>query len=163
MPSFFDTYSPSILAIPAYYILSVFPHSYALNIATNGKVLKWDNRNPRSTTLKSRLKDKLDAETFAQYERAEACHANGMENLPLFAAAIILGNMVGLKKEGFGGMTGFAGTFLAVRLAYTAVYLTHKTQGPTVLRSGLWVAGVGLCFRVLFKAARALGADKAGF
>ncbi|KAF2639816.1 hypothetical protein P280DRAFT_470430 [Massarina eburnea CBS 473.64] len=157
MPSFLDTYNPSILAVPAYYILSLAPHTYALTVATQGKISTWDNRNPRSSDLKTKVKERLDAETFAKYERAEACHANGMENLPLFTAAIILGNMAGLKKDGWGGLAGFAGTFLAVRVAYTAVYLNHTTQGPTWARSALYFAGVGTCFRILFKAAKALG------
>lgn len=97
MSSTLGTYNPSILAIPAFYILSVFPHSYALYAATQGKLSNWDNRNPRSTDMKAKLKDRLDAETYAKYERAEACHANGMENLPLFATAVVLGNMAGLK------------------------------------------------------------------
>lgn len=79
MPSFLNTHNLSILAIPAYYVLSVLPHSYALNVATGGQITKWDNRNPRSSTLKSKLKDRLSAEEFAKYERLEACHANGME------------------------------------------------------------------------------------
>jgi hypothetical protein len=79
MPSFLDTYNPSLLAIPAYYILSVLPHSYSLYVATQGNLKKWDNRNPRSTDLRAKLKKRLPAETFAQYERLEACHANGME------------------------------------------------------------------------------------
>jgi uncharacterized MAPEG superfamily protein len=160
MPGFFETYNPSILAIPAYYILSVAPHSYALTVATQGKLENFDNRNPRSSDLKAKLKQRLPAETFARYERAEACHANGMENMPLFTAAVILGNLAALKKEGLDGMTGFASTFLAIRLAYTAVYLNTNTQGPTLLRSGLWAAGFGLCFRVLFKAAKALGGSR---
>lgn len=80
-----------------------------------------------------------------------------MENLPLFASAVILGNMAGLKRDGFGGLNGFAASFLALRLAYTAVYLTHKTQGPTAARSLLWAASVGLCLRVIVKAAKGLG------
>ncbi|KAF2690993.1 hypothetical protein K458DRAFT_412309 [Lentithecium fluviatile CBS 122367] len=157
MSSLLNTYNPTILAIPAYYLLSIFPHGYALAVATQGKLDSWDNRNPRSTELKAKLKNSLDPETFAKYERAEACHANGMENLPLFTSAVILGNLAGLKKEGFGGLNGFAASYLAIRLAYTAVYLTHKTQGPTAMRSALWAAGVGLCLRVIFKAAKALG------
>lgn len=43
-------------------------------------VLK-DNRNPRSSDLKAKIKNRLGKEEFAKYERAEACHANGMENL----------------------------------------------------------------------------------
>jgi hypothetical protein len=74
-----DKYNLSILAIPTYYILSVLPHSYAISVATQGQVSKWDNRNPRSSDLKAKLKERLPRKTFAQYERLEACHANGME------------------------------------------------------------------------------------
>ncbi|KAF2804855.1 uncharacterized protein BDZ99DRAFT_144328 [Mytilinidion resinicola] len=156
MPALLDTYNSSILAIPAYYVLSVLPHSYAIHLATNGKLVSWDNRNPRSTTLKANLKQTLDATTYARYERAEACHANGMENLPLFASAVILGNMAGLKRDGIYGLSGFAGLFLAIRVAYTVVYLGTTTNGPTVLRSTLWAAGSTLCVRVILEAARAL-------
>jgi hypothetical protein len=79
MPSFFDTYNASILAIPAYYILSILPHSYAINVATQGELSKWDNRNPRSSSMKTKLKERLPADTFTKYERLEACHANSME------------------------------------------------------------------------------------
>ncbi|KAF2866790.1 hypothetical protein BDV95DRAFT_631590 [Massariosphaeria phaeospora] len=162
MTSFIDAYNLSILAVPAYYMLSIWPHLYAIEVASQGKLLEWDNRNPRSSELKSKLKDGLDADSYAKYERAEACHANGMENLPLFATAVILGNMAGLKREGLSGLTGFAGLFLATRLVYTSVYLTHRTQGLTVVRTGLWAAGTGLCLRVIVKAANALGAGKSG-
>jgi predicted nucleic acid-binding Zn-ribbon protein len=77
MSSLLNNYNPSILAIPAYLVLSIIPHSYALNVATRGELTKWDNRNPRSTTMKAKLKERLDDETYAKYERLEACHANG--------------------------------------------------------------------------------------
>jgi uncharacterized MAPEG superfamily protein len=83
-----------------------------------------------------------------------------MENLPLFAATVILGNLAGLKKDGVHGMTGFVGFYLALRLAYTGVYIGTDTQGPTSVRTGLWMASVGLCFRVIFEAAKALGAAR---
>jgi len=41
MSSMLNTYNPSVLAIPAYYLLSVFPHSYALVIAAQGKLDNW--------------------------------------------------------------------------------------------------------------------------
>jgi hypothetical protein len=88
MPSFLDTHNLSILAIPAYYILSVLPHSYALSVATQGNLSKWDNRNPRSSELKAKLKERLPAEEFAKYERLEACHANGMEVSPCVPAIV---------------------------------------------------------------------------
>jgi uncharacterized MAPEG superfamily protein len=68
--------------------------------------------------------------------------------------------MAGLKKTGLDGLNGFAAMFLAIRVAYTGVYATHQTQGPTLVRSGLWMAGVALCFRTIIRAARAMGGDR---
>jgi uncharacterized MAPEG superfamily protein len=68
--------------------------------------------------------------------------------------------MAGLKKQGLGGLNGFAALFLAIRVLYTGVYVTHQTQGPTIARSGLWMAGVALCFRTIFRAVRVLGGDR---
>jgi uncharacterized MAPEG superfamily protein len=90
----------------------------------------------------------------------EAMWSDYVQNLPLFATAVVLGNLAGLKKRGLDGLNGFAALYLAIRVIYTGVYVTHETQGPTAARSGLWVAGVALCFRTIFQAARALGGDR---
>ncbi|KAF3000228.1 hypothetical protein E8E13_007439 [Curvularia kusanoi] len=155
MLSFFDRYDLSILAIPAYFGLAMVPHGWAINVASQGKISTWDNRNPRNTDMKAKLKARLPAETYAKYERLEACHANSMESFPLFAATIVLGHIAGLEKE---EIAKFAMYFLAVRVAYMAVYAIHKTQGPTALRTAIWYVGVGLCFKTLVQAAKAMGA-----
>lgn len=77
-----------------------------------------------------------------------------MESMPLFTAAIVLGNIAGLKKE---DLASFSVYFLAVRVAYMAVYATQKTQGLTALRTGIWYVSVGLCFRTIIQAAKAMG------
>ena len=66
----------------------------------------------------------------------------------------MLGHLAGLQQ---GEMTRFAAAFLAVRVAYTAVYVSHTTQGPTALRGLLWFAGVALCVRTIVRAAGAIG------
>jgi uncharacterized MAPEG superfamily protein len=85
-----------------------------------------------------------------------------MENLPIFATAIILGNMAGLKKEGISGLNGFAAIFLAVRAIYTATYANHTAQGLTWLRTGLYFTGFSLCLRIMVKSAKALNMPKLG-
>ncbi|CAA9958480.1 MAPEG domain containing protein [Pyrenophora teres f. maculata] len=146
-------YNASVLAIPAYFILSFLPHALALYVATQGQLLTWDNRNPRSSDMKARLKQRIPAKTYATYERLEACHANGMENLPLFLGAVVLGNMAGLEEA---ELTKFVTSFLAVRLTYTVAYMTTCTQAPTLARSGLWITGVWMCFRTIIQAATAM-------
>lgn len=154
MASFFDTYNPSILSIPAYFVLAMIPHGWAIKVASQGRISTWDNRNPRNTDLKAKLKARLPAETYAKYERLEACHANSIESFPLFTAAIVLGNIAGLKKA---ELTSFAAWFLVVRITYMAVYASHKTQGLAALRTGIWYVGVGLCFKAIIQAAKAMG------
>ncbi|KAF1835483.1 hypothetical protein BDW02DRAFT_284097 [Decorospora gaudefroyi] len=156
MASFLDSYNVSVLAIPAYFILSVLPHGLAVFVATQGKFGTWDNRNPRSSDMKAQLKQRLPAKEYAKYERMEACHANGMENLPLFIAAVVLGNMAGLKQD---DLTAFVTAFLAIRVCYTVAYIMTSSQAPTLLRSGLWVAGFSLCFKVIIGAAAAMGSQ----
>lgn len=148
-----NLYDKSILAIPAYYILSMFPHSYAIQVATNFQPLRWDNRNPRSSVLKKDLQEKLPKEQYEKYERCEAASANGMENLPLFASAIILGKMAALDR---GEMEKFAGVYLALRALYFWNYIATKKNEYTLVRSGLWVGSVVLCVRTIMQAAKVL-------
>lgn len=77
--------------------------------------------------------------------------------MPLFASTVILGNMAGLRSE---VLTKFVASFLAIRLAYTATYATTSTQGPTLIRTGLYFASVALCFQTLIEAAKALGGTR---
>jgi uncharacterized MAPEG superfamily protein len=141
----------SILSIPAYYALSVLPHGYAIRVATRGQPWKWDNRNPRSSALKSDLRSKLDPNTFSLYERAEAASSNAYENMPLFTAAVILGHVVGLDKK---YLDNFALQFLLVRAGHSLSYVATRRQRWSFLRTMFYVWSVALCVRVLFKAAK---------
>lgn len=53
----------------------------------------WDNTNPRNTGY---LQKNLNKDALAKYERAEAAHANGMENAPYFIGAVLAGHIAGL-------------------------------------------------------------------
>jgi uncharacterized MAPEG superfamily protein len=141
----------SILSIPAYYALAFLPHAYAIRVATRGQPWKWDNRNPRSSALKSDLRSNLDPTTYALYERAEAASSNAYENMPLFTAAIILGHVTGLDKK---YLDKFALRFLLVRAGHTLSYVATRRQSFTFLRTILYTWSVALCVRVLAKAAR---------
>ncbi|KAF1984696.1 hypothetical protein K402DRAFT_308158, partial [Aulographum hederae CBS 113979] len=146
----------SVLAIPAYYLLTLFPHAYAISL-TSPSLLRTDNRNPRSTTHKTSLREKLPPARFATYERSEAAHSNGLENLPLFASAVILGNVARLPQKGWDGLEAFAGAYLVVRAAYFVAYVRTEENRYTLVRSALWAASVALCVRVFVKAGRVLG------
>lgn len=86
----------SIYAIPAFYILALAPQFYStilINRATNGR---FDNANPRGASFAETCRKSLDKGTLGRFERGKAAHINALENLPLFAAAVICANIAGL-------------------------------------------------------------------
>ena len=111
----------SIYAIPAFYLLALVPQFYStilVNRATNGR---FDNVNPRGAAFSETCKKSFDKATLGRFERARAAHTNALENLPLFASAVICANMAGLET----GMVN------AVRIL---LYLVLHSEIVTTLR-----------------------------
>ncbi|TKA33698.1 hypothetical protein B0A50_00534 [Salinomyces thailandicus] len=147
-----------VLTVPLYYALAVYPHGHASFVASKGGVNKLDNRNPKSSTWQEGLKKRLSARDFAAYERAESCHRNHLENMPLLVAAVLIGLLAEQKAgEGEIGLSAFCVGWMALRTAYTANYLVTETQQWSILRSLLYFAGTGWAFTILYRAARVLG------
>ncbi|MCJ1431158.1 hypothetical protein MMC27_000509 [Xylographa pallens] len=143
----------SIYAIPAFWLLALLPHNYAIYTITAANNGQWDNSNPRSSTWDKKLQAAVPAACFRRYERAEAAHKNGMENLALFATAVVLGNMAALEA---GTLNTVAGAVLALRALYTIVYVTVGDSRKSYARTGIWAASVGCCFYLIVKAGNVL-------
>lgn len=147
-----------ILSIPFYYALAIFPHGYAINRAAKGDMKRHDNRNPKGTSFHDSLKKRLSAKEFAAFERAESCHRNHLENMPLYVAAVFAG-ILGESRAGVGalGLDTFVIGWNVIRVLYTANYLTAETMKWSYLRSLLYFAGTGWAFVLLYRAAVVLG------
>lgn len=137
----------SLYVIPAFYVLNLAPHAYGATILKNANNGNADNANPR-THLRS-LKKSTPREIYGRYERAQAAHNNGLENLPLIAAAVICGNMARLDPS---TLNTVAGLFLALRTVYIVAYVQTTTHQWSLLRSGIWLSSVGCCLYLLGKA-----------
>jgi uncharacterized MAPEG superfamily protein len=142
-----------LLSIPLYYVLAMYPHGRAISIATKGDLSKHDNRNPKSTTLIEKTKQRLSPEDFAAYERGESCHRNSLENMPLFVAAVFAGLFAERDAGRDLGTSFFAASCLIVRTLYTINYVNTTSMKWTYARSGLWAIGVALCFGMIGRAA----------
>ena len=76
----------------------------------------------------------LPAAEGAKLKRREAAHVNGLENFPLFAAAMIVGNDAGLES----GTLNFCGVgYLACRCVYSWLYITVTKERTSYLRYAL--------------------------
>lgn len=117
-----------------------------------------DNRNPKGSSYHESLKKRLTAAEFAAFERAESCHRNHLENMPLFVATIFAGILAEQRAgENEIGLINFTLGWMIIRTLYTAVYLTNDTQGKASIRSLLYFACTGWAFVILTRAAWVLG------
>ncbi|KAJ4351755.1 uncharacterized protein N0V89_007098 [Didymosphaeria variabile] len=156
-----------LLAIPAYYVFSVTPHIYAMNLLKSAGY-KVNNTNPKASLSPANVQGKVPDAVFGKYQRAENAQNNNLEQLPLFAAAVlasILAERVAGPSVKIGGtseldptgLTMFVGAWFAIRAAYNVAYISIDEHSKSFARSGLWATGSGLAIYQIFKAAQILG------
>lgn len=102
--------------------------------------------------------------SFKKYQRAESAQVNNIEQMPLFAVAVLASILAertaatGLGREPDAtSLSTFVGAWFAVRAAYNVAYVQIADHATSFIRSGLWVLGSGLAFYQIYKAAAILG------
>lgn len=110
-------------------------------------------RRPRTNldTWKSQLPTQL----WNSLARARGAHINSMEVFPLFAAAVLAGNVAKLPAN---DMNNMALSFLAARTLYMAVYMGVKNDALAYARTGVYAWSISIPIVVLWKAGNAFAA-----
>ncbi|EMF10590.1 uncharacterized protein SEPMUDRAFT_49896 [Sphaerulina musiva SO2202] len=146
--SAFDlTRNYSLYTIPAAWVLSIAPHFYAASLG------KFDNKSPRAYTKESHADQSIDKATKERIVRAEGAQQNGFENIGLFAAAVVAGNMARLDNWTLNALTG---GYLASRVAYNLLYINNTTDALANARSVSFLTGVGLIWTLFIKSGNVL-------
>jgi uncharacterized MAPEG superfamily protein len=140
----------SIISLPAFWLMNMLTHGYAMSQVFRQDPKLFDNRNPRGMSLEA-LKKAIGPERFSLYERAKAVHNNGHEHFPLFAAAVLAGNFAGVDGR---FMDGMALAVLGLRVVYTWSYLTARTRAQSFVRTIVWNVSFLTCFYTLYRAAK---------
>lgn len=143
----------SVHALTAFYVMAFVPHLYSVALiyrATNGRQ---NNVNPRGVSSLETYQKSCDKATYARYERARAAHANALENLPLFAAAVICANIAGLDVA---MVNMVCGVFLGLRTVYLSLYIAIERQALSYARSMVWMASAACCLYLLVKSGNVL-------
>lgn len=150
-----------LLSIPAYYIFSILPHAYASGILTSNGY-KPNNANPKASLSPSAVKGKVPDDVFQKYQRAENAHSNNMEQMPMYAAAVIA-SIIAERATIRGqtgadtGLTSFVASWFAVRTLYNLAYIYISDHTTSFFRSAMWSVGLGLSTYQIYKAAQILG------
>jgi uncharacterized MAPEG superfamily protein len=110
-----------LYTIPAAWVLCITPHAYA--IALGGK--KFDNKTPRPYTSSLKDDQTIDSATKDKIIRAEGAQQNGFENVGLFAAAVVAGNVAGVSNSTLNYLTS---GYLASRAIYVWIYINNQSD-----------------------------------
>lgn len=147
-----------LFSIPAFYVLAIVPHGYASVLESKGDLQKIDNRNPHSSTRLDSIKRRLTKAELARWERAESCHRNHLENMPLMIAAIFAGLLAEARAgKGSVDVDSFAVGWLVVRSLYTVNYILTETARWSYFRSLMYFVGTFWAFYIIGKAAVVIG------
>jgi uncharacterized MAPEG superfamily protein len=101
--------------------------------------------------------------SFQKYQRAENAQSNNIEQMPLFAVAVLASiiaertTAAGLSGGKETGLTTFIGAWFAVRAMYGVAYVQIADHSTSFVRSGLYMVGSGLAVWQIWKAAVMLG------
>ncbi|KAH6717998.1 hypothetical protein DL95DRAFT_490546 [Leptodontidium sp. 2 PMI_412] len=142
MASLFDTTRNfSFYTVPAAWLVAFLPHPYAVSLSK-----KFDNVSPR-TYIGSLQKDQtIDQATKDRITRAEGAQTNGFENLGLFAAAVVAGNLAGLSAETLNSLSG----------GYIVSRINNTSPSAANLRSLVFLTGVGCIWTLFIKSGNIL-------
>jgi uncharacterized MAPEG superfamily protein len=104
--------------------------------------------------------------SFQKYQRAENAQSNNIEQMPLFAAAILASiiaertTATGMGREVMSdatGLTSFVSAWFAIRAMYSVSYIQIEDHSKSFIRSSFWAIGSGLAAYQIYKAAALLG------
>ncbi|KAF9496419.1 hypothetical protein BDN71DRAFT_1588954 [Pleurotus eryngii] len=120
----FDLSSPSLslYSIPAAWFCAFYPNTLKFFIID--KTVGYDNTNPRGNLARTKGNDKFKPGVVEKIHRMEGAHQNGNEAFPLWAAAIITGNLVGLEHRTL-NICSIA--YIGLRLLYNYIYISHNS------------------------------------
>ena len=120
------THNYSVYSLPLAFLLAQFvsPRVALHKLGLGHNVSPRDDlvtATPTSGTTKPPHGKSISVADLATLKRREGAHKNGLENFPLFVAAIIVGNDAGL---GTVEMNAIAAGYLGIRCLYNYLYVT---------------------------------------
>ncbi|GJE85337.1 MAPEG family protein [Phanerochaete sordida] len=149
-----DTPGLALYSIPAVWATAFYPNVARWLVMKNMR--GYTNVTPRENMGLLKDSQQLDESTRSRLLRMAGAHQNGMENLPIWFAAVLSGYVAGVPHD---TMNRLAGGYLALRLVFNYVYFNHTTETQSHLRTFVYFAGLSLPLTLLIKSANKLSAS----
>ncbi|KAJ7052906.1 hypothetical protein C8F01DRAFT_1032740 [Mycena amicta] len=147
MPSGLDN-ALSLYSIPAVWLSAFVPVVFKTMTIT--RVKGFNNVQPRANVARVSGDKAVPPEVVARIQRMEGAHLNGMENFPLWAAAVLAANYAGLDHR---TVNVISIVYFLGRVLYNIVYITQSTRAQSNLRSIVFFGILPLPIYLLISAA----------
>lgn len=141
----------SLHTIPFVWLIALAPRFWARKAYYDVRKQDMDVRHPRDFAKSVANDDMLDERTRGRIIRAEAAVQNGIDNVGLFAAAIVAGNCAKLSTK---TLNGLALGYVLSRAVYNYVYVCNETKLQAAARAATFWSGLGMCFALFIQAGR---------
>ncbi|KAJ7079968.1 hypothetical protein B0H15DRAFT_857502 [Mycena belliarum] len=145
----------SLYSIPAVWLTAFLPVTMKTMLIQNVK--GYNNLEPRPTTSRVTADPTIPRATAARILRMEGAHLNGNENLPIWIAAVLAGNLVGLDNY---TLNVASLLYIGGRITYNYVYFNQATEFQSWVRTGVYFGSLSLPIYLIFKAAAKIQAGK---
>ncbi|KAJ6478628.1 hypothetical protein C8R47DRAFT_639837 [Mycena vitilis] len=147
----------SLYSIPAVWLTAFLPVTLKTILMQQTTAKGYNNLEPRQCT--SRIATGIDKGVppaiAARILRMEGAHLNGYENLPIWIAAVLAGNMAHLDNY---TLNVASLLYIGGRIAYNYVYFNQVTEFQSWVRTGIFFGTLSLPMYLLFKAAANIAA-----
>ncbi|KAJ7270724.1 hypothetical protein B0H12DRAFT_1229208 [Mycena haematopus] len=134
----------SMYSIPAVWLTAFLPT--ILIHKTRG----YNNVEPRQSTSRIATDKGLQPAVAARILRMEGAHLNGYENLPIWIAAVLAGNIARLDNYTLNVVSLL---YIGGRITYNYIYFNHTTEFQSLLRTGVYFGTLSMPMYLIFKAA----------
>nr|GAT58076.1 predicted protein [Mycena chlorophos] len=128
----------SLYSIPLVWLTAFLPGTFKTTLIMR-HTQAFNNVTPRRNISRAVAEKSLPPDISAKILRLEGAHMNGNENLPIWFAAIIVGNMARLDNY---TLNMLSLSYICGRMLYNYIYYQQQTELQGALRSTVFF----ICF-----------------
>jgi uncharacterized MAPEG superfamily protein len=139
----------SLHTIPPTWCLALIPRMWGRIKYAKAVGHDMDIRNPRDHYNAVASEEALSPELRGRILRAEGAMQNHLDNMGLFAAAVVAGNVAKLSP---GMLNGLSLGYLLCRVVYMYVYIRNETRAQAFVRAVTFFSGLGVVFALFHMA-----------
>jgi uncharacterized MAPEG superfamily protein len=139
----------SLHTIPFTWCLALFPRMWGRWRYSQVVGHDMDIANPRDYYAAVATENALSPQLKGRILRAEGAMQNHLDNIGLFASAVVAGNVAKLSPRVLNGLS--LGYFFC-RIVYMYVYIQNETRAQAFVRAATFFTGLGLIFTLFHMA-----------